>query len=291
MRRHHIWICAILAVCFGLGFVIAGAQTPLPQEPKSFTFVVFGDNRPDKPNLAQPGVFKTILKAIDEVNPAFAVNTGDCIYGSYDLSRVKEQYEEYASLTRTLLRARTYLALGNHEVLDSKANHDFFAKELGGLYYSFDHADCHFIVLDSEVVGETGRISGEQLKWLKEDLHKARAARYKFVFLHRPLYPVDGHMGKCLDQFPKDRDALHSLFVRNRISAVFMGHEHLFYEQVKNGVRYVITGGGGAGLYPSIHGEGDFHHFVAVSVGEDKIEMKVIKPSLNGRPAEEIRVK
>ena len=283
---------AVFLVCLVLALA-AAAQPPVPQpaeQPAQFTFVVFGDNRPNRPNHPQPDAFKKILGEINALEPAFAVNTGDCIFGSRNGTRLEKQYSDYVETTRSLLKAKVYLAIGNHEIQDSRASQEFFEKQIGALYYSFDYGDSHFIILDSGVVGETHRITGDQLEWLKKDLEKARAARHKFVFLHEPLYPVDGHMGQCLDRYPKDRDALHSLFARNRITAVFAGHEHLFYAQVKNGVRYIITGGGGAPLYPSIYGKGDFHHYIAVSAAGDKVEMKVVKPALHGKPAEEFPI-
>jgi len=93
-----------------------------------------------------------------------------------------------------------------------------------------------------------------------------------------------------MDRYAKDRDSLHSLFVRHHITAVFAGHEHLFSVQKRNGVLYVITGGGGAATYPSIEGEGDFIHFVLVTVDGDKLEMKLVKPAMEGRPQEVLPV-
>jgi len=291
MRKHHRADRAFVLGCLMLALMMLGTAADAPpretsQDTQQFTFVVFGDNRPNRPDLAQSDVCRKVLKEIDALDPAFAVNTGDSIYGSGDRTRLLDQWNDYNETIRSHLSAKAYLALGNHEILGSKASQEFFAKELGALYYSFDYGDSHFIVLDSEVVGQAARITGEQMEWLKADLKKARAARHKFVFLHRPLYPVDGHMGNCLDKYPKDRDALHMLFVRNRITAVFAGHEHLFDEQKRNGVRYIITGGGGAFLYPSTRGEGDFFHFVEVSVAGDKVDMKVRKLAQGGQPAE-----
>ena len=259
-------------------------------EPEPFVFVVMGDSRPNSPSQAQPGVYRDILKEIDALNPAFVVHTGDLIYGSADIETVRRQYKDFQEVTRLLLRARVYITIGNHEIQGKKANQEFFEKELGDLYYSFDHQGSHFIVLNSDTVGREARITGEQLEWLKQDLRKARAARHKFVFAHKPLYPVDGHMGKCLDKYPEERDALHQLFTRNRIDTVFTGHEHLFDEHTKNGVRYIITGGGGAFLYPSIYGTGDFYHYIVVSVLGDKVELKVVRPARNGRPSQVIPV-
>ena len=282
MRKHYRYIVIFFLICV----IAAGTFVSAATKPERFTFIVFGDNRPNRPELAQPGTFKIILRDIDSLNPAFAINTGDSVYGASG-NTLREQYKDYQETIGSLLKTKVHLALGNHEILGSRSNQEFFAKELGNLYYSFDYGDAHFIVLDSEYVGETGRIAGKQLEWLKEDLEKSRTAQYKFVFFHRPMYPVDGHIGKCLDQYPKERDALHKLFVQYRIAAVFAGHEHLFDYQFKNGVRYIITGGAGAFLYPSIKGEGDYHHYVVVSVNGDKLEMKVVKPALQGKPRTE----
>lgn len=289
MRRYSYPLTLLSLAIFAL--VVLGAVAPArlsttmaAEKPESFTFVVFGDNRPDRPDLPQPEAFKIMLREADARRPAFAVNTGDCIYGSSNKQLREKQYKDYCDTLQSLFKPKVYLALGNHELHGGRASQEFFAKELGNIYYSFDYADSHFIVLDSEVVGEAGHITGKQLEWLKEDLKKSRAARHKFVFLHRPLYPVDGHMGRSLDQHPAERDALHRLFVQNRITAVFAGHEHLFHTQIKNGVRYVITGGAGAFLYPSVEGKGDFHHFVLVSVDGDKLEMKVVREGRSGKP-------
>ena len=289
MRNRYRITAVIFAVCVVLLGAVWAISTELPAQQAAepaFTFTVFGDNRPSLPAIDQPEMFRRVLARMAEINPAFALNTGDAIYGSSNPTRMQEMYASYVKTVESLFKPKVYLALGNHEILGSRTNQDFFAKELGAPYYSWDYEDSHFIALDSEVIGEAGRIMGDQLDWLKQDLQKSRAARHKFVFLHRPLYPVDGHKGQCLDQYPKERDALHSLFVRNRITAVFMGHEHLFHEEVRNGVRYIITGGGGASLYPSVEGTGDFYHFVVVSLAGDKVDMKVVKLADHGRPEE-----
>ena len=286
MNRRFFAVGLVLLVAALMVLAVAQDQPPKQPEASSYTFAVFGDNRPAGSDAAQPDAYRTILKAMDSLNPAFAVNTGDCIYGSWNPLKVKEQYEQYTQVTKSNFRAKVYLALGNHEIAGNPVNQVYFGRELPGLYYSFDHGDAHFIMLNSDIVGQTDKITGDQLDWLKDDLRKSRAAGHRFVFMHRPLYPVDGHMGQCLDKYPKDRDALHALFVRNRITAVFQGHEHLFNAQTKNGVRYIITGGGGASVYPSFKGEGDFHHFVLVTVSGDKVEMKLVKPAMEGQKEE-----
>lgn len=287
MQRYACLFIALILLLTGLG---AFADTPKAVDARAFTFAVFGDNRPNQPGSRQPAAFRKVLTEMDAMHPDFAVNTGDCVYGSSDVTKLSSQYKDYLDTVATLTKTKVYLALGNHEI-HGTGTQGFFKRELGALYYSFDVGDSHFIVLDSEVVGQAGRVMGEQLDWLRDDLHKSRAARHKFVFFHRPMYPVDGHLGNSMDQYPKDRDQLHSLFVRNRIEAVFTGHEHLFNAQYRNGVRYFITGGGGAFVSPSYVGEGDFHHFMLVSVDDDKVTMRVVKIAERGHPSESFEVK
>ena len=43
--------------------------------------------------------------------------------------------------------------------------------------------------------------------------------------------------------------ALEPLFEKYRLTAGFFGHDHNYQHFLKNGVHYVITGGGGAPLY------------------------------------------
>lgn len=284
MKRFRIIACVLLAL-----MLIISALPVWSQTDNSFKFVVIGDNRPSHARLHQPPVFISMLKEIDKINPAFAVNLGDNVYGSRDPKSTAIKRTEYEEVLKSNLRTKMYPVIGNHDVMGSKANQDALEKEYGKLYYSFDYGNSHFIVLNSETVGQESKIPSDQLEWLREDLRNTKAAN-KFVFVHQPLYPVDGHIGSSLDKYPKERDALHSLFIRNKVAVVFEGHEHLFNEQFRNGVRYIISGGGGAPTYPSIYGGGDFYHYIVVAVHGTTIEMTLIKPAQNDRKAESIKI-
>jgi hypothetical protein len=45
------------------------------------------------------------------------------------------------------------------------------------------------------------------------------------------------------------RDDFHDLFVQYDVDIVFSGHDHQYYRALRDGIYYVITGGGGAPLY------------------------------------------
>lgn len=101
---------------------------------------------------------------------------------------------------------------------------------------------------------------GRQLAWLETELGKG--FKHKFVFLHRPLFPTIFGTGYCLDRYPVERDRLHQLFVKHGVALVMSGHQHLYNRSEKDGVLYVITGGGGAQLHPFTGDSSGFMHYI-----------------------------
>lgn len=257
-----------------------GTTASLPAPAASpFTFVVFGDNRPPDEKSPLPAVFPQMLAEIKRLHPAFVVTTGDLIFGSKtDLALVNKEYDEALPLVKAL-GVPVYFAAGNHEIRGVPANEALYRKRVSDrLYYSFDYGGSHFVVLDSDVVGEEHKITGAQRAWLENDLKMAQGrARHTFVFQHQQPYPVSWHIGSSLDAFPADRDAFQSLLERYKVEALITGHEHLYDDSVHGGVREIIAGGAGAPLYPSARG-GSFYHYLVVTVDGDKTSISVVKP-------------
>ena len=48
---------------------------------------------------------------------------------------------------------------------------------------------------------------------------------------------------------PEAQQYLHPLFVKYRPRLVICGHDHLYYRTTRDGVTYMVTGGGGAPPY------------------------------------------
>jgi len=246
-------------------------------KPDSFTFVVFGDNH------GVPPVFKIMLRQMNDLHPAFAVNTGDCTKATGNLEKMKPMYARYTDTVKQLFKPKVYLTMGNHEIWGKADCQDFYVRQFGKLYQSFNYGNSHFIILDSELVGQTSRIIGTQLEWLKADLRKAKSAKHIFVFMHKPMYPVDGHKGFCIDVNPTERDALHRLFVQSHVTAVFTGHEHLYNRQTHDGITYIISGGAGGPGYPAMLG-GMGYHFMVVTVKGGDVTIRTVKPDYSRKP-------
>jgi len=263
-----------MAVC---ALALFGALPVWGQAPEGVRFTVFGDNRGGKDGR-QPAVFSRLVRQMAALDPEFVIGTGDYIYGSASQDTLRTQWNEFfAAMAPLQARRTTYFvpAPGNHEIAggDGRA---LFLHYFRRCYFSFNRGGSHFIVLDSEVPGQESRIAGEQLQWLKRDLAAAANAVCIFVAVHRPLFPVGLHKGDSLDMYPAERDALHRLFAQNRVTCVFEGHEHLYNRQTRDGVVYIITGGGGADLYATPE-NGGLHHFLSVKANRLGYNIDVVR--------------
>ncbi len=242
-----------------------------------FSFAVFGDNRPDSPLAPQPEIFRQILKLIQaqQVNLVFSV--GDIVSGSRHPKVYRRQYEDFNSLV-SLLDCPLYVAPGNHD-LQNPVGLNLFKKFISPkTYFSFNYRDRHFIILNTEEIGQAGKIGPTQLRWLKNDLEKNKN-KTSFIFMHRPLYSVmnpTGDPSKHLSFVDKKNEAtVKKLVEKYRVEAVFSGHEHFFNFQKINGVNYFITGCSGSSPYTD-EKHGGFPHFLLVNVKPTTIIYHVI---------------
>jgi calcineurin-like phosphoesterase family protein len=215
-----------------------------PSGPARFTFAVFGDFGAG--TKGQLGVAKLL-----EDSPAeFALLPGDMVYGRgedehYDL-RFFQPYR------RSLRRMTFWPALGNHDVAakDGAAALAVFDVPSNGppgvqtgRNYSFDYGNAHIASLDSNANATLLRqVIGP---WLERDMAPS-SQTWKFVFLHHPPFSSASH-GETL----RIRDVLVPIFTRSRVDIVFAGHDHA-YERIhpRDGVTYIVSGNGGANLYP-----------------------------------------
>jgi hypothetical protein len=123
-------------------------------------------------------------------------------------------------------------------------------------FYSFDYGPVHFIALDTEAAFLSTARRQEQVAWLTEDLQASQGRPWRVVFFHRPPYSSGGEHGSDLTV----RQTFGPLFEQYNVQLVLNGHEHDYERLVpwrestntaRQAVTYIVTGGGGAGLYPA----------------------------------------
>ncbi|MGA7282077.1 MAG: metallophosphoesterase [Acidimicrobiia bacterium] len=166
-----------------------------------------------------------------------------------------------------------WVTWGNHdEESDARiaAVNEAFDSPVSWTTISWGAADI--VILDSNMVD-----SEEQLAYLKEQM--AAITKPTIMVFHHPAYSCSKH---------GSTDAVVETWVREFDQDVFLvlnGHDHLYERFESNGIVYVVSGGGGRGLYevescPPGHPEmiiGDqTNHFLAISQDETGVNVTVI---------------
>lgn len=214
-------------------------KTP-PTGIEPYRFAVYGDTRTRHDVHRQ--VIDTLVK---QGIPDFVLHTGDLVENGNDNSL----WPIFFDIEKELLRQTVFFpALGNHE----RNAHDFFEFfQATSPYYSFNWGNSHFIVLNSDIgnAAPTARqreaFWAEQTRWLEEDLQNSQSADYRFIVAHHPPFTaVTSRQGGN-----PHMTALVPMFEKYHVSAAFFGHDHNYQHYLKNGIPYLVTGGGGAPLY------------------------------------------
>jgi 3',5'-cyclic AMP phosphodiesterase CpdA len=238
----------------------------IPRDREAFSFVVLGDTQ--GPNSKFPRVLPYILK---EEELLFAFDLGDLVdYAT------PEEYESTFFRHVRGLDLPFLTCASNHDHFKSK-NAANYTRFFGAPhYYSFSVGSTLFIVLDN---GLDTSLTEAQFSWLEETFENARSFKRRFLMMHRPLRDPRPNRKRLHDmsEKPQDVERLNSLFDRYGVTMVFTGHVHSFYTGKWGKTPYIITGGGGGGLYDK-GTPASFHHYVRVDIAlNGEIAYKIMK--------------
>ena len=223
---------------------------PVSGKPVATRFVVLGD--PGYPNPRQLAV-KDVIQTWLELNPRsdqspfdLLLTTGDNAYRSGTNEQFQAGFfEPYADWLRNVPVWPVY---GNHDAR-RWAFFNLFSLptdgESGGLpsgtehYYSFDHGQVHFVVLDSTA---TSMDEGSaMLRWLEEDLMGSHQPWVIAVF-HHPPYTHGSHNsdsrsdsgGRMFDV----RENVLPILEKAGVDLVLSGHSHMYERSHLMGCHY-----------------------------------------------------
>lgn len=235
-----------------------------------FTFLLYGDNR-TQPEIHTQVATQMWADAMRN-DARFVVHTGDLVTNA---SPWWEWQREFFGPALPLMSTLPfYTSMGNHE-----GNHESYYHYLdlpnNEAWYSFSYGDVDYFALNSSLDFEPG---SDQLEWLRQGL-AASTAHWKIVFFHHPPYactparkPGDIDVQQYIVPVVEEFD----------VDLVLLGHDHLYGRTgTRNGVRYVISGGGGAPSYPAEADdvneicEREFH-YCRITVSGDTLEFKAI---------------
>lgn len=202
-------------------------------------------------------------KAVDALLKDERVNNFDFILNAGDMCDNGKNFNQWGMALNTYqdltLNTSVFFTSGNHENNTGAMGRYFNytekdgneVKTISGEYYSFDYANAHFTVLDTNDASSDG-LGSAQLAWLENDL-KNTDAKWKFVLMHKSLYSAGSHAfdGEVIAM----RSQLGKIFAENGVNVVFGGHDHTFTttylvdkdgnavdKTSKDGVRYTGDG-------------------------------------------------
>ncbi|OPX75651.1 MAG: PKD domain protein [Methanoregulaceae archaeon PtaU1.Bin059] len=205
-------------------------------ESGAFTFVVYSDTQDQLPTFSQLERHKLVADRIaEEPDVAFVLNSGDLVNDASNLS----DWDRYFAAGKNLMaRIPVFPALGNHD------DYDPYYSAIYGIpeYYSFDCADIHVAVLNSNDWAWPDLPT--QSAWLAADLETAKP--FKFVSFHHPLYTSEA---KHFGGWENLRLEWEDDFNENGVLAVFNGHVHAYERLVVNDTNYFVVGIGGGPSY------------------------------------------
>ena len=222
----------------------------------TYSFIATGDNRDG------PDIYKNILKQSAKHKPAFMINTGDFISRG-----TIAEYNEYVNLIKPALFPIINV-IGNHDI-NAQQGRKVYNQYFGECNFYFDFGKDRFIFLDTN-----DGLSNNRLNWLEKLLSEKK--RYKFVSMHKPPYTmIWSH------SFSANSKKFMQLVEKYKVNYALCGHIHAFDKLVQNNVNYIITGGGGAPVYPLpiFHSKsgGGFYHYLLMQVSSKGIKETLVK--------------
>ncbi len=294
-RRHRVQLDGLEGEVVYYKVVVAGVDTKLRSfrlpKTRDLKFVIYGDMR----NGHQ--IHRRLVESMRAEAPHFATNTGDLVARGTDLADWQMFFDIQSDL---LAEVPLYPAVGNHDTGTASSFglrfRDWFSLwpmksdvPRFGNWYSFDVAGLRFVVLDSNLYQDP-----RQLRWFEETLRGSQNSRAVIVVTHNGPYSRGPHGGST---FAKSHYV--PLMKKHKVDFLFAGHDHLYQRGEDDGLRYIVTGGGGAPLYPiscGVRGKRRCksddgmkitrrkHHYITAEVGRNVIDF--CPKELNGRPLE-----
>jgi predicted phosphodiesterase len=257
----------------------SGTFSTAPSNAAPFRFVVYGDTRSDA------SIHARMVRAIHAEGADFVLHTGDLVADGRD----DGLWHAFFGIEHDLLRDTPLVpVIGNHEIMRPGSTgieafrryvHCDPASPEPELDYSFGFGAVRFVVLNAF----DDWTASARRTWLEDALTRARReVPDGFVI-------VAMHWGVCsCGPHGENRGAraagLDDLLRRHGVDLLVSGHDHIFERGEDHGLRYLVSGGGGAPLYrrarvrPYAQAFASEHHFVRADVESDGIVFTAVRP-------------
>jgi hypothetical protein len=239
-----------------------------------FTFVIAGDSGA-WPDPTADAIFTQLLRQVGELDAVFFANLGD-----FAGPGTPDRHEHYLELVGSL-DIPDVCVIGNHD-LEHPGGRKAWGAVHGPVDFEFAYGGTRFVAIDggSGHAGEIGDTtppdtagpSSEALTFL-DDALAAASEPHRVVLLHAPPH-LGGHYAPQAEcGFEQGEAEFLDIVHRHGVELVCCAHGLGYDHHVRDGVRFVMSGGGGAALYLSYKNapggnRGALFHAVAITVEE-----------------------
>lgn len=234
------------------GYVQTGTFQTAPTTDQPLHFVFHGDLY----GTVNESAARDVADRIVMESPQFVVNLGDMAFEAFTDTGF-DTWHSFFNTCSNLLAAAVFMpTMGNHDAAAGKDYARAIYQRLfalpepsqGNSHYFFTAGNTRFISLNTEMPAV------EQNDWLARELQAAvndTNIVWVIATTHRPPYSWGHRPGD--DEYKE-----HWAPILTRYEADWMvsGHSHNYQRTIPiRGVRYMVSGGGGGGLYDSAIGE------------------------------------
>ena len=263
------------------------ALSRIPATEATVRFVVLGDMEPGRfwiTRILPPkkDAFKRLMRSLQAEEPEFILQLGDTVS--------RGTTENFAELETTLdseVNRPFFPVVGNHDRPNTHGRSDkrLFNGIFGDGDFFFDRGGYRFILLDNS----NWALTRSQLDWLDGVLQTPIKTvvsmhipptflRGRFTKPHKtPKEPSSIKIKKGAAWFAQGAMEFGELMTRHGVKRVYMGHIHALAYADYQGVRYVLSGGGGSPLYrlPGMIPGKKTSHYIVVEAGPDGITERI----------------
>ncbi|MDP4120414.1 MAG: fibronectin type III domain-containing protein [Bacillota bacterium] len=244
-----------------------GSFTTQEANSNSFSFIDVSDTQTSSNSIYTTCLKPMISKAFETVPGAsFLLDSGDITNNGGDLV----QWQVMADSVSSNIMNTTFVPVaGNHEThtaggddnpagkfvlsngftitgsyQNSLINHFNINLPSGetntkfGAYYSFDYANTHVMILNTNYLNSDGTLSQEQIDWLKSECNST-TAKWKILSFHRSIYSVGLHFSD--PEVSAMRTQLPPIIAQCGIDVVLSGHDHTYIRTKPIGTSGIIN--------------------------------------------------
>ncbi len=222
-----------------------------------FTFAVIADTHVTEEEASAIGGYDVdtvklgaarsayMVHELNRLAPDFVVHLGDITHPEPGTAAYEDSAERFHAVYEAL-ECPLYLVAGNHDIGEKAyvgeplppqqeqrtVNDGMIAeyeRHFQAQYYSFEHRDCLFVIINGMIVNSGLDCEAQQRQWL-EALLAENQGRRVFMFSHYPPYlsrPDEPGHYDATDE--PGRSWLLGILERHKVEAFYAGHVHNFF--------------------------------------------------------------